>query len=208
MLRKATRIPKRALQPRKTPRQERSQETVTAILTAAARILESRGLEEFNTNAIADLAGVSIGTVYQYFPDKNAIIAALIRDWETKLVEILTSAFADSRGHSLAVGIGSLTDAMLAHHHQRPHLNRILEVEERRLTAGHPPAPQDEQICGLLADFLDAHHRDGSVEAAEDLMVIVQAMTDAALERELKPTAGARRRIQRAMLGYLAFQHN
>ncbi|MCA3366430.1 MAG: helix-turn-helix transcriptional regulator, partial [Roseomonas sp.] len=73
MLRKST------AKPRKQPIQDRSRETVGAILEAAARILEAEGLEAANTNAIAARAGVSIGSLYQYFPDKVAIFAELIR---------------------------------------------------------------------------------------------------------------------------------
>jgi AcrR family transcriptional regulator len=64
---------------RRRPRQERSAATVAAIFEATARILHTRGGAELNTNAIAELAGVSIGTLYQYFPDKNAILIALAR---------------------------------------------------------------------------------------------------------------------------------
>lgn len=61
------------------PRQARAAETVAAILEAAAQILESDGLATFTTNAVAERAGVSIGTLYQYFGDKHAVLLALAR---------------------------------------------------------------------------------------------------------------------------------
>jgi AcrR family transcriptional regulator len=62
---------------RKSPTQARAEHTVDAILEAAAQILQSDGEEKLNTNRIAARAGFSIGTLYQYFADKEAIIAAL-----------------------------------------------------------------------------------------------------------------------------------
>jgi AcrR family transcriptional regulator len=62
---------------RKKPRQSRSEGTIEAIFEAAARILQAQGLDGFNTNAVANVAGVSIGTLYQYFPNKNAILIAM-----------------------------------------------------------------------------------------------------------------------------------
>jgi AcrR family transcriptional regulator len=62
---------------RRIPRQARAEETVAAILEGAAQILEAGGLAAFTTNAVAERAGVSIGTLYQYFADKNALIRAL-----------------------------------------------------------------------------------------------------------------------------------
>lgn len=64
---------------RKKPKQSRSEGSMEAIFEAAARILQTQGLDGFNTNAIAKLAGVSIGTLYQYFPNKNAILIAMAR---------------------------------------------------------------------------------------------------------------------------------
>jgi AcrR family transcriptional regulator len=61
---------------RRSPRQARSRATWEAIVEAAAQVLERGGAEGFNTNAVAERAGVSIGTLYQYFPDKQAILAA------------------------------------------------------------------------------------------------------------------------------------
>jgi AcrR family transcriptional regulator len=56
---------------RKSPSQTRSIQTVETIYEAAAQIVELEGVEKFNTNKLAERAGFSIGTVYQYFPNKN-----------------------------------------------------------------------------------------------------------------------------------------
>ncbi len=64
---------------RRIPRQARAAETAETILEGAAQILEANGLAGFTTNAVAERAGVSIGTLYQYFADKNAILLALAK---------------------------------------------------------------------------------------------------------------------------------
>lgn len=64
---------------RKKPRQARAEETIEIVFEATARILQTQSLTEFNTNAVAKLAGISIGTLYQYFPNKNAILIAMAR---------------------------------------------------------------------------------------------------------------------------------
>lgn len=74
---------------RRTPRQARAAETVAAILEGAAQVLEAGGLAAFTTNAVAERAGVSIGTLYQYFGDKTAVLLALARqEMETALAEV------------------------------------------------------------------------------------------------------------------------
>ncbi len=64
---------------RRIPRQERAEWTVEAIMEGAAQILEDGGLAAFTTNAVAERAGVSIGTLYQYFADKNALLVAMAK---------------------------------------------------------------------------------------------------------------------------------
>lgn len=69
--------PTSAAEPRKRPRQTRSTETVDRILDAAARIFDERGYHATTTNHVAAEAGVSIGSLYQYFPNKDALLVAL-----------------------------------------------------------------------------------------------------------------------------------
>jgi AcrR family transcriptional regulator len=64
---------------RTTPKQSRSEATVAAIFEASARILQRHGVAAYNTNAVAALAGVSVGTLYQYFANKDAILIAMAR---------------------------------------------------------------------------------------------------------------------------------
>jgi AcrR family transcriptional regulator len=69
---------KTAVNPRKKAKQKRSKSLVSSMVEATARILESYGYENISTNRIAELAGVSVGSLYQYFPGKDALVAAVI----------------------------------------------------------------------------------------------------------------------------------
>src|SRR5215471_6874349 len=122
---------KSRLNARKQPLQKRSQETVAVILEAAARILEERGLEGYNTNAIAERGGISVGSVYQYFPNKDALTLALIARFEADLLEAAQGAMFD--GGTLRDKLRRLIRALLDVHAGRARLNRILETEEDRL---------------------------------------------------------------------------
>jgi len=74
---------------RRIPRQARAEETVSAILEGAAQVLEAGGLASFTTNAVAERAGVSIGTLYQYFSDKGALLHALAeREMRVTIVSV------------------------------------------------------------------------------------------------------------------------
>lgn len=65
-------------EPRKAPKQDRSRQTYQVILFGAIRVIQRDGIKKFSTNKVAEESGVSIGSLYQYFPSKEAIIAALI----------------------------------------------------------------------------------------------------------------------------------
>lgn len=80
------------LEPRKIPRQGRSRATVDAILDACAEGLTSRGYEALTTNAISERAGVSIGTLYEYFPNREAIAAALAGRAFLRMVALMRAA--------------------------------------------------------------------------------------------------------------------
>ncbi len=82
-----------ATKPRKLPRQRRSKATFDALLTAAAHILVRDGYEKAGVNVIAKRAGCSIGSLYQYFPSKEALVAAVMRRHTKRMIDV----FFDSR---------------------------------------------------------------------------------------------------------------
>lgn len=84
-------------EPRKVPRQQRSRETVTRILDAAARLLDAHGYTETTTNHVAELAGVSIGSLYQYFPNKDALLVALADRHLDEAASAMSGHLADLR---------------------------------------------------------------------------------------------------------------
>ncbi len=86
---------------RKIPRQSRAGDTVDVVLEAAAQLLEASGEAGFNTNAVAERAGVSIGTLYRYFPDKQSILCALALR-ETEAHQRAVMAVVEGGGPALA----------------------------------------------------------------------------------------------------------
>jgi AcrR family transcriptional regulator len=120
--------PKVQLNPRKQARQSRAGVTVEAIVEAAARILSTDGAPALTTNRIAEVAGVSVGSVYQYFPNKEAIVVALIGaqlNRDEDLVLELTQ-----RDHSdLRAAISATAAALCQHQHRlAPLLQQVLPL--------------------------------------------------------------------------------
>jgi AcrR family transcriptional regulator len=80
------------LKPRKVPAQKRAEITVKLILDTSSDLLDEVGLDNFNTNLLAERAGIRIATVYRYFPNKLAILSALIQDWLEQILRRTTLA--------------------------------------------------------------------------------------------------------------------
>jgi AcrR family transcriptional regulator len=75
---------------RKRPRQARSKAMVTAILDAAARVVRTDGDDHLTTNRVAEVAGVSVGSLYQYFPNKAALLVALLERHDAEMWAVFT----------------------------------------------------------------------------------------------------------------------
>ncbi|RAR56375.1 TetR family transcriptional regulator [Paraburkholderia unamae] len=126
----ATRIPRPTGAMRKAPKQARSKATTDAILDAAAHILGERGWASFTTNAVAQAAGVSIGSLYQYFPDKIALIDAVRRRHFDEVLAVLQAATRPEIAR--ARRIAALVDGMIAVHSRHPAAHRVLMEESPR----------------------------------------------------------------------------
>jgi AcrR family transcriptional regulator len=110
---------------------------VAAILTGAAQVLERRGYAGTTTDAIAERAGVSVGSVYQYFPNKEAILVALAERHIEEGFERVWGLLEEARGRELALEtlMRRFVEAMIALHRNEPRLHRVL-FEEAPLPAG------------------------------------------------------------------------
>jgi AcrR family transcriptional regulator len=126
----STRIPNRRLAPRKLPTQQRSEATVEAILQAAAQVFERHGYAAGTTNRIAERAGVSIGTLYQYFPNKDAILVALVHRHLAESTAALQPHLQRlARGAQFEDVLPNIVHAMVAMHAIAPRLHRVLFEE-------------------------------------------------------------------------------
>lgn len=187
---------------RKRPRQARAQETVDAILEGAARILETHGFPGYTTNAIARAAGVSIGSLYQYFPGKDAITAALLaRETSLLLAQIRDTKHAASFDAALR----EIVYACVIHQIRRPVLARLLDIEEARLPLARQNAEVLHTAHQTFRDLLERPDAPRSLEgpAEADMLAIIKGMVDAAGERGERHIAPLVRRVLRALNGYL-----
>jgi AcrR family transcriptional regulator len=125
------------LRARKQPRQARALVTVEAILTAAAQVFQRFGYALGTTDRIAERAGVSVGSLYQYFPNKDAILVALAERHIDAGFERLRSLLAEVRSApgDLQGVLRRFVEAMVALHAGEPELHRVL-FEEAPLPAG------------------------------------------------------------------------
>lgn len=154
-------------QMRKTPAQRRSQETVRIIFEAAARILERDGHAAFNTNAVAELAGVSIGTLYHYFHSKEAILIAMAR--------------GELQAHQTAV-VQAVSDHLDEPHAVRTIVRALIDAFGQRLRARQ--IAMDTMITHGLASELVA-----PVQAIAHVLTAKDALARLGLSRPISATS-------------------
>ncbi|MBN3765848.1 TetR/AcrR family transcriptional regulator [Burkholderia sp. Ac-20365] len=195
------RTPQKRLRPRKTPSQPRSEETVATIVEAAAQILETEGFDGFNTNAVAARAGVSIGSLYQYFPGKDALTVALIRRETTRFHNDVAVALGMPDGKA---ALEYLLGAAVRQQLQRPRLARLLDIEEGRPALRDEVAkPELENMATQIIKRAIPGHAHPDV-AAGDLFAMVRGIVDAAGERGETDIGNLEYRVRAAVFGYLS----
>lgn len=167
--------------PRKLPRQERSKVTVEAILTAAAHILTESGYATASTNRIAERAGVSIGSLYQYFPNKEAIMTALRERHVEEMSAIVEAALHKAVDRPLDVALRELVKACIAAHAVNPALHRVLNEQVPRVNQ----SASEAKILKLLRQFLQQRGNQVHFHDLELTVFIlertIEALTEAAV---------------------------
>lgn len=143
--------------PRKAPRQARSQHMVEQILQATARILEERGYAGMNTNAVAARAGVSVGSVYQYFPNKDSLITALHERHGAQMYAAIDAVLAGAAARTLREHLAAMVHAWLAAHQVEPELHKVLEKEFPFFDAPTQDSPADNNSFQRILHMLEAH---------------------------------------------------
>lgn len=195
---------RKTVKARKVPGQARSQETVAVILEASARILESDGLRAFNTNAVAARAGVSVGSLYQYFPNKDAILLALIGRFEDGLHDAVLNAVQGGKGQGLKTRLKVLVRSLVTAHYDRPRLNRVLEAEEERLGSGADSGAFHAGVLQLLQDHKDEVAVPVSTVTERAIIAILRALVDLGLSTGASHRS-TERQAMRALCGYLFY---
>src|SRR5690242_6569565 len=119
--------------PRKDASQARSRATVDALVEATARMLVREGFDKASTNRIADVAGVSIGSLYQYLPGKEALVAAVIERHQQEIMQMVRGELADVMARPLEKAVRQLVAAAVKAHRVDPKLHRVLAEQIPRV---------------------------------------------------------------------------
>ncbi len=195
------------LQPRKLPRQARSRATFNAIVDACSQVLANRSYEELTTNGISERAGVSIGTLYEYFPNREAIVAALVADACRRLVLRMEQAIEEAADmpaflgteHLLATGIdtlGAQENALEVLLRDAPFVMQLPAFREAR-----------ETLTGLCQDIrVRSGGRLTLPAPVADTWLISQMLFTAMLEIAFFKGPEAQRRALRRELAHLTFR--
>lgn len=167
--------------PRKRPRQERSKATVETILAATARVLVKKGFDGLTTNSVAEQAGVSIGSLYQYFPSKEALVAALIEQHIDQMNAAILHELTRVAQLPMAQAVRAVIELTIRAHSIEPELHRVLTEQVPRVGRLARLAEADSicrrMVSGILAARKDELAISDPDTAAFVLVASIEAIT-------------------------------
>jgi AcrR family transcriptional regulator len=140
---------------RKKPRQARSQVTVSAILDATIRILDRESLDAATTTRIAEVAGVSVGSLYHYFPHRDAILDALQdREFDRALTHMQSVLSRENLETAPRKTVELVVRGLSALYAASPALHRVLAIEGLRVTTSERVQAFDLRVIAVIRQFL------------------------------------------------------
>lgn len=142
------------LRPRKSPVQARSAATVDAMRIAAIQVLTQEGVSHCTTSRIAERAGVSVGSFYQYYPNRDAILAAILETRLDDVARAVDRACRAHRGKSVADMAAAVVAALLATKRRNLQESRALYAVAAELGGAAPVARMRNRIVAAIADML------------------------------------------------------
>lgn len=134
---------------KKIPKQNRSRETVETIIEATTRIIESGGLAGLSTNRVAEVAGVSVGSLYQYFPNKEALIEEVRARFSARFEKALLELLGRLPGLGLREAIRAWVTTLVDLHAESPGVHNAVG------TGG--PADTHAALAVVIGGYLDTH---------------------------------------------------
>ncbi|MFK4507093.1 TetR/AcrR family transcriptional regulator [Bradyrhizobium daqingense] len=146
--------------PRKNASQARSRATVDALIEATARILVREGFEKASTNRIAEIAGVSVGSLYQYFPSKEALVAAVIDRHNDEIMTVVRAAFAEVADMPIEKAVRRLVTVAIEAHHIDPDLHRVLAEQIPRIGQLKDVEASNREVHALVRAYLESHRKE------------------------------------------------
>jgi AcrR family transcriptional regulator len=171
--------------PRKSASQERSRLTVDALLEATARILVREGFDKASTNRIAEVAGVSVGSLYQYFPSKEALVAALIDRHNRQVMQAIQGELAEALKLSMEEAVRRLVSIAVKAHRIDPKLHRALTEQIPRVGRLENVEFFNRQYYALFENYLKSRRGELSVTdlglAAFVCVTSIEALTHTAV---------------------------
>lgn len=144
--------------PRRQPRQARAQATVDAIVKATAHVLIDEGYDRASTNRIAQAAGVSIGSLYQYFPSKEALVAALVDSHVEKMTHALDATLGAHEPQGISANARTLVRGLIAAYRVEPDLHHVLCQEVPKIGELEKVYSFEQQLGQLCRQYLFVAH--------------------------------------------------
>ena len=142
--------------PRKAASQARSRATVNALVEATARILVREGFDKASTNRIAAVAGVSVGSLYQYFPGKEALVAAVFERHQQEIMQAVRGELAAAMKQPLKQGVRRLVAAAVTSHRIDPKLHHVLAEQIPRVGKLEKMERFNRENFTLFRDYLES----------------------------------------------------
>jgi AcrR family transcriptional regulator len=149
--------------------------------------LKKEGYDQASTNRIAEVAGVGIGSLYQYFPSKEALVAAVIDRHIREVSEVTRSALVKAAAHPIEIAAREFVSSAIEAHRVDPKLHGVLAEQIPRVGRLDNTEANVREGYALMRSYLEAHRDEIDVAdldlAAFVLVTIVEALTHTAVLR-------------------------